>query len=211
MKHIYCYKMTWDIEFAPNPHYDVLTLATCKPTIRRCAEVGDWISGWTAVSVKDKERNTHDFRNEQRLIYLARITKKIGYDEYWKNFPQKKPHELNNGRIVSKRGCGASVNSRNKYYDSGDNIYEPIKKGYYQHDNGGGHNEADKDHDLKGKYVLVCEEFYYFGVHNTIKIGKNILDFNVPRCKKITIEEGIKFIQFVKENKDLCTYENHLK
>lgn len=200
MKHIYCYKMTWDTEFAPNPHYGVLTLATCKPTIRRCAEVGDWISGWTAVKVMDKERKPHHFRDGEELIFLARITDKIEYDEYWKKYPQKRPHEISSGKTVSKRGCGASVNSRNKQYDSGDNIYEPINNTFYQHDNGGDHGEKDKEHDLKGKYVLICEEFYYFGGMNTKKVGKEIFPFTVPRCKKLTMAEGLKFIQFIQEN-----------
>ena len=103
MNYLYCYKMTWDTEFAPNPHYGILTLATCKPTIRRCAKVGDWISGWTAVSVYDKNRHPNSFRDAQKLIYLARITNKITYAEYWKNYPEKRPHEISSGASVSKR------------------------------------------------------------------------------------------------------------
>ena len=35
-----------DYGFAPNPYFGYCTLATCKPVIRRCAGVGDWIA-WT--------------------------------------------------------------------------------------------------------------------------------------------------------------------
>lgn len=200
MDYLYCYKMRWDTEFAPNPHHDVLTLATCKPRIRRCAKVGDWISGWTAVSVYDKNNQLLPFRDAQQLIYLAKITEKITYAEYWKNYPEKKPHEISSGACVSRRSCGTPVNSRNKSYDSGDNIYEPVKNGFYQHDNAGGHGENDKEHDLKGKYVLICEEFYYFGVHKTQKIEKDIFPYSVPRCKKISVEDGKDFIQYIQNN-----------
>ena len=199
MEHLYCYKMTWDTGFAPNPYHDFLTLATCKPVIRRCAKIGDWISGWTAVTVRDKDNNPHHFREEEKLIYLAKITDKITYDTYWKKYPRKRPHEVSNGKMVAKRGCGESVNSRNKKYDTGDNIYEPIKDGYYQHDNFGNHSEKDKQHDLNGTYVLICEEFYYFGVHNTAKIEKEIFPYTVPRCKKITLDEGKKLIHYVRK------------
>jgi hypothetical protein len=32
---LFTYKMTHDSGFAPNPFYDILTLATCKPGIRK--------------------------------------------------------------------------------------------------------------------------------------------------------------------------------
>lgn len=179
MNHLYCYKMTWDTEFAPNPHQNVLTLATCKPTIRRCAQVGDWISGWTAVVVKDKYHKSCFFRDCAKLIYLARVTEKVKYDAYWRDFPNKRPEEC----------------------ESGDNIYEPIGDDFCQHDNAGKHGEKDKTHDLKGQFVLVCKEFYYFGVHDAISIDWDIFPYKVPRCKKITEEDGKKFIDFVQNNK----------
>ncbi|WP_347927045.1 hypothetical protein [Pseudomonas helvetica] len=40
MSRIYSYVITHDHGFAPNPHGGVLTLATCKPVIRRTAEKG---------------------------------------------------------------------------------------------------------------------------------------------------------------------------
>lgn len=87
-KYLYCYKMTWDTECAPNPHEGVLTLAICKPTIRRCSQIGDWISGWTAKAVHGKGGQIYPF-DAQKLIYLAKITKKLTFEEYWKRYPQK--------------------------------------------------------------------------------------------------------------------------
>ena len=42
--------MTYDYMFDPNPLFDVLTLATCKPMIRKNKndKPGIWIAGWTS-------------------------------------------------------------------------------------------------------------------------------------------------------------------
>ena len=42
---IYSYVVARDYGFAPNPFYGCCTLATCKPIIRRMAQVGDWVIG----------------------------------------------------------------------------------------------------------------------------------------------------------------------
>ena len=45
-KNVYSYVLTYDGGFAPNPFFDVCTLATCKPRIRFKAQVNDLILGW---------------------------------------------------------------------------------------------------------------------------------------------------------------------
>jgi hypothetical protein len=43
------YKMTSDRGFAPNPYAGILTLAICKPYIRKhCAVEGQWLAGFTS-------------------------------------------------------------------------------------------------------------------------------------------------------------------
>ena len=51
MERLYSYKMSHDNRFAPNPLFGVLTLATCKPQLRKNAKVGDWIAGWTSSHI----------------------------------------------------------------------------------------------------------------------------------------------------------------
>ena len=172
-KYLYCYKMTHDTGFAPNPFNGVLTLATCKPTIRRCAEVGTWISGWAGVKVYTTEdKKKYVDWNNQKLIYLARITDKMSIADYWHQYPEKRPH------------CIIGV------FDMGDNIYEPNgSAAFEQHKNGGGHNLNHKSHDLSGCYVLICKEFYYFGVENAIPVNVSN-SFVVPRCKKLDLDDG---------------------
>ena len=69
----YSYVVRRDYGFAPNPFYGFLTLATCKPKIRRKAQVGDFIIGIAPV----------DFDN--KLVFMAKVSKVITFNEYWNN------------------------------------------------------------------------------------------------------------------------------
>ena len=218
-KYLYCYKMTHDTGFAPNPYHGFLTLATCKPTIRRCAKKDYWISGWTAVSVEGKNGKRMVFRDKQKLIYLAKVSEVLLIEDYWRKYPQKRPNEICNGVPINRKQCGKNgkVVRSTVYNDCGDNIYEPSSKsplGFIQHENSGEHGDAEKEHDLSGKNVLVCKEFYYFGIENAIEIEVND-GFYVPRCKKLELESknAQNIINKVKEifNKRSGIYENYIK
>ena len=177
-KHLYCYRMTWDTEGAPNPHQGVLTLAICMPNIRRGSKVGDWISGWTAKKIHRKDKRILHFDKPQ-LIYLAKIKEKLKFEEYWEKFPEKNPRNL----------------------DSGDNIYKPIGIGEFEQlPNSHDHGEKEKEHDLSGKFVLICEEFYYYGVDKAIDVGNDVFNVTVPRCKKILLSDSSKLIDFVRND-----------
>jgi len=192
--------MTWDTEFAPNPHCGVLTLATCKPTIRRCANIGDWVSGWAARTVHNNDRKPFAFKEGANLIYLAKITKKISFDEYWREYPQKRPQKLikNHGDRVTI-SCGSRCSKADIKYDVGDNIYEPLCNGEFKQHENSNHGEWDKAHDLSGKFVLICDVFYYFGVNNAIKIENDVFPYVVPRCKKIALSDASGLIDYVTE------------
>jgi len=140
---LFSYKLANDSGFAPNPFHGFLTLANCKPCIRRSKIIGDWIAGFTS-----KQLNKDRVGNE-RLIYLMRVTDKIDYQEYW-----------NNSKYSCKKPC---VGSKNNIGIAGDNIYKPdSEKGFVQIENKN-HKEKDMPRDLSGKYVLISETFYYFG------------------------------------------------
>jgi len=70
---IFVYKMTTDNGGAPCPWRGVLSLAICKPRIRKSAEEGNLIFGFGAKS------------HEERLIYFATVTKKLNPGEYYRN------------------------------------------------------------------------------------------------------------------------------
>jgi hypothetical protein len=202
---LHCYKMTWDTGFAPNPCFDKLTLATCKPIIRRCSTAGEWIAGLTAVTVHDKDKQKHDFHSQQKLLYLARITKVVPLEVYWEEYPEKRPV------LVSGKSCGGChgipQNANDARYNGGDNIYEKQANGkWVQHPNGD-HFGPDKEHDLSGKNALVCEEFYYFGVHQPLDVSSVFPTVNA-RQKNFSLDATIvkALISFVKDNANKAKY-----
>lgn len=201
---VYGYKMTHDTGFAPNPFHGMLTLATCKPRIRKCAKEGYWISGWTSNEVYDKEYKKHNFSDDtQKLIYLAKVKKVITFKEYWegKDYSLKKqPEKTDEGGKECFKSCGNSIVAKNDDISfCGDNIYEPDANasfGFKRHENPH-HGEKEKERDLSGEHVLVCEDFYYFGVGNAIDIKKSC---TVHRWKKFSPNEGQEIIDFIKKN-----------
>lgn len=143
---LYSYVITRDYGFAPNPFYGYCTLATCKPRIRRYAQIGDWIVGTESISMG------HDGK---RIIFAMKIDEKLTFREYWNDmrFQCKKP--VMNG-------------SKKQMY--GDNIYEynEIDNVLVQVDShhslaNGEKNNLNYDRDVKGEYVLISKKFWYFG------------------------------------------------
>lgn len=143
MAKAYSYIVKRDYGFAPNPFYGVLTLATCKQVIRKGAGIGDIVIG------------NADSDNDHKLIYIAKVSEVLTYDQYWDDlrFSQKKP--VMNG-------------SRKKLY--GDNIYhhglggEWIQEDSHHSNNDGTANLYNLERDTNTTdHVLVCNEFIYFG------------------------------------------------
>ena len=67
----FSYIITRDFGFAPNPFHGVLTLATCKPKIRKAAQVGDYLIG------------NSNKANGNKLIYMAKVDEITTFDQYW--------------------------------------------------------------------------------------------------------------------------------
>jgi hypothetical protein len=159
---LFSYKMTHDSGFAPNPFGGFLTLATCKPLIRKHKRPGDWIAGFTS-----KQLNGDAIGNE-KLIYLMKIEKIIPFSEYWKD-PEYEVKKMRTNSKIGKRG---------------DNIYtpiieKPITASDFEQTQGAYHTEKDKLKDLSGERVLVSRTFFYFG-SKPIVIPENIKP-NIPK------------------------------
>lgn len=73
MNNIYFYKMTVDCGGAPCIQHGWLSLAICKPVIRKTAKEGDLIFGFAANSL----------HADNRLIYIARVNRKRVGGEYY--------------------------------------------------------------------------------------------------------------------------------
>ena len=147
MARVYSYVVRYDSGFAPNPFYGYCTLATCKPDIRRKADVGDWVVGSAS--------NARGIRRGGHIVYAMRVTETESFDDYSKDarFEAKKP--LRKGS--RKQSCG-------------DNIYfrDTPKGKWCQRDSF--HSTEDGHLHLKHvtrdtgiNRVLISDDFVYFG------------------------------------------------
>jgi hypothetical protein len=153
---LFSYKLTSDSGFAPNPFWGSLTLATCKPSMRKSKVVGDWIAGFTSLGL------CGDRVGDERLVYLMRVNKKPTIADYFRDerFASKIPKPSAKQEVVR----------------AGDNIYRPLcmdPRGWRDfeqlpnphHQDGrdgcGGHES--RKHDVSGWFVLISTQFAYFG------------------------------------------------
>lgn len=119
---------------APCVAAEKLSLAICKPIIRRCAAEKSWIYGFAGNTLSA----THP---DNSLIYVAKITRKIKFDDY-----------------------------ANEFSDRADSIYKRESKTYRLR-NGALYHLQDNhlEHDLgkppgyENAWVLMSDEFMYFG------------------------------------------------
>jgi hypothetical protein len=137
---VFSYVVVHDTGFSPNPFHGLLTLACCKPLIRKTAQIGDIIVGMSSRS--------------ERVVYAMQVAEVISFDEYWADprFQTRRP-VMTGDPIV---------------YRAGDNIYEPVADGYRQlpsfHSNSDGSENAGlKRTDLSANRVLVGDRFTYWG------------------------------------------------
>lgn len=175
---LYSYIVRVDSGFAPNPFFGYCTLACCKPVIRRCAKEGDWVVGLTPK------------RGGNRLLYAMKLTEPpLPFDQYYQDrrFQSKRPR-MRSPRVV---------------YQCGDNIYRPEKSSYRQvwsqHSNPDGSEWVDqKGKDLSGKFVLISEQFYYFG-RSAKPLPASLTDLVVGRFHKSRFPKELimKFEGFV--------------
>ena len=144
---LFSYKLTHDTGFAPNPFWGYLTLATCKPWMRRSKLPGDWVAGFTSKAL------CNDRVGDERLVFLMQVDEKLPLADYFSDprFQSKIP----------RSHPAATV------YRCGDNIYRPLVPNAYDPRQfeqlpNDYHVESDRDHDLKGRNALIAKRFAYF-------------------------------------------------
>lgn len=138
---IYSYIVTTDTGFAPNPFHGHLTLACCKPQIRRTAQIGDWVVGLS--------------KRSEHVVYAMCVAEKLSFHQYWSDprFESKRPDKASRMPTVRR----------------GDSIYEPFGLGTFRQlrssrlQKNGTEDVTAMKHDLGGRHVLVGVEFVYFG------------------------------------------------
>lgn len=168
--HCFRYRLDHDYGFAPNPFWNILTLATCKAQIRknRNLALGDWIVGLGSKKMG----------NEGKIIYAACVDEIITFDQYWEDARFQVKKAIPNGTLLQMYG---------------DNVYHTVNGKVVQEHcahsiNARKPNNDHKQSDASGKNVLLCKRFYYFG-DQAPKLPKElayIADTGNPRAIKYT-------------------------
>ena len=168
---IYSYKITRDFGFAPNPFYSMCTLATCKPKIRKTANIGDCVIGFGSAAKYSRLKN--------KIIYIMRVEKKITFNEYWngKEFQCKKP--VMNGSLKQNYG---------------DNIYHFENGLWVQVDShhslkDGTPNILNVRKDTSSDNVLISKTYWYFG-KEAVDVPSD-LSVIIPECRDYIKVEGL--------------------
>lgn len=145
MAKVYIYVVARDFGFAPNPFHGVCTLATCKPTIRRVAQVGDWILGMGGAALEAVGR----------CIFAMEVTSTMRFDEYWASaeFFCKRP--VRNGSLKVMVGD-------NIYHRDGD-LREWIQENSHHSRPDGTPDPVNVRTDTRTNRVLISRRFLYFG------------------------------------------------
>jgi hypothetical protein len=156
---ILTYIVFYDFGFAPNPYFEFCTLATCKPTIRKSANIGDWVMGVASKKF---------FPNERKLIFAMKVTEKFSFTDYWNNpkFAIKKP--VMNSAL--KRSFGDNI----YHFDIENNLWYQADSRHSREN--GETNEFHLKRDTSADFVLVSDDFYYFG-DEAIEIPANLSDY----------------------------------
>jgi len=140
MPKLYSYCIINDHGAAPNPFWDICTLAICKPVIRRSAAVGDWIAATGSMR--------HGFENH--LVYAMKVTQVMTMAEYdalcKRQLPQKIP-------VYKTSDLRLKVGDCIYDYSNGE---PPLLRVSV-------HTEENRQRDLGGLNVLLSDHFYYFG------------------------------------------------
>lgn len=141
---VFLYVVARDFGFAPNPFHGVCTLATCKPRIRKHAELGDWIVGLGGSANQAVGR----------CIFTMQVSEVSTFDSYWHDH-----------RFLAKR----PVRNGSRVMLLGDNIYHRDSQGrWMQADSHHSHsdgtpNHHNLEHDTRVDRVLISRNFVYWG------------------------------------------------
>lgn len=142
---LHSYVVRYDSGFAPNPFHGYCTLATCKPDIRKSANIGDWIIG---VGSTDRK-----IQLGGKLVYAMKVTESLSFNKYYSDprFQHKKP-VLTGSR---KQARGDNI------YHCNDGIWGQADS-FHSNDDGSPKPEHIS-RDTKVDRVLISDDFIYFG------------------------------------------------
>lgn len=132
---------------------------------------------------------------KRKTCLFSKSDTKLSFAEYWEKYEQKRPVKTEDTKIIQRYG---------------DNIYKPNPtnpKEFIQIENNF-HGKDKMDKDLRGEYVLICEEFYYFSRLSPLDIPDGVRP-NIPKVQTsygVITKDAAEFINYVKQHVELCKY-----
>ncbi|MCC5651038.1 hypothetical protein LC609_14570 [Nostoc sp. XA013] len=142
---LFSYCLRFDSGAAPNPFWELCTLAICKPDIRRVTNIGDWVLGFGSTQLPIGDRDISDC-----IVYAMQVTDKMTLQEYDKFCRVHSPHKI------------PKWDSEIFEYRVGDCIYD-YSQGEQPVLRPSVHDNTNRKGDLRGISVLISQHFYYFG------------------------------------------------
>lgn len=157
---LYSYIVRFDSGFAPNPFWGTLTLACCKPKVRK--SVGTYLSEHPEANVWVMGLSSRHGDKGNDIIHIMKVSEALSFDEYYRKYPDKRP----DFEKAKKTGM--------RTFKQGDNIYKPSRDGIITQlrschsidpndDKNWTTNPETLTRDLSGQYVLISDHFAYFG------------------------------------------------
>ena len=167
---VHTYVIATDAGSAPNYDRPFVTLAVCKPRIRRKAEIGELVLAFAGKEVNPTEPHS--------VVWAGVVTEKMSFSEYWndRRFAGKKPDKS----------------------EHPDNFYRPVDGGllWVQNDV---HDADATNHDIGGKFVLAFSPSWRFGAHGPLmpiefdlrmvggRRGERVVDLSEPEWKRLRV------------------------
>jgi len=130
---VFTYVIQYNSGAAPNYAGPMVTLAICKPQVRRLARVGDLVLAFSGSLMSPEPHG---------VVWAGVVSEKLTFAEYWQDrrFATKRP-----GRCATP-----------------DNIYAPDGSDLRQVNNPV-HGPLDAGRDLSGRFVLLFGKAWAFG------------------------------------------------
>lgn len=171
----FSYVVVDDCNYAPNVTGEVLTLATCKPVIRRTAQEGDLVIGLTPRPLGNE------------IAYAMVVDEVIPLENYFEDprFKDKIPDFTADDPLLWM----------------GDNHYERQADEIVMHTSAhhvAGRSpeelEAKRIADLSGVNVLIARQFAYFGA-DSVPLPERLDFLRIRRGHRCSGEEGILAVE----------------
>ena len=175
---LFSYTVRVDDGAAPNPYGGVCTLGICKPAIRLKAKRGDWIIGLGPTRGPAPKRECLS----DHVIYAMQVSDKLLYERYDRYCQE---------HLTAKLPLWSPAEPHQ--HQVGDCIYHLPWDGDKLQQRRGVHNERNVKTDMRGKFVLLAKEkFFYFGDYPVVLPKKFHSICHPFQGHKVNANEAIK-------------------